>query len=175
MNSTPRKSFRRKSVLPRTLEFSSFDESRRLSYRNRSSSVTSRVFGPVIGLHYASKSKKIRFQPTYRLESQNPINLDRCEKIIKDILDVQLKDFKFTKYSTTLTRNLSEEIKSRIKMQLFDRYRLICVVTIGEKIMQSLVCKACFLWDSEKDTFINYIYDTPNFFAYVTLYGVYYD
>ncbi|XP_055837956.1 dynein light chain Tctex-type 4 [Episyrphus balteatus] len=117
-----------------------------------------------------------RYMPTYRLEAHNPLNREQCENIMKAVMDKAFEDFIYSsKQAQDLCQHISEEIKTRVKEKNYDRYRLICVVTIGEKCMQGFKSVVTFLWDAEKDGYIKYAYDTPDFFANATLYYLYYD
>uniref|UniRef100_A0A1B0CIV2 Putative dynein light chain n=1 Tax=Lutzomyia longipalpis TaxID=7200 RepID=A0A1B0CIV2_LUTLO len=114
--------------------------------------------------------------PSYRMESKNPYKREKCEIIIREVVDDMLSSFVYANSDASqVCNNISEEIKSRVKTLGFDRYKLVCIVTIGEKYFQSFTSTVKFLWDTEKDGYANYVYDTPNFFAIATLYALYYD
>ncbi|XP_037956384.1 dynein light chain Tctex-type protein 2B-like isoform X2 [Teleopsis dalmanni] len=118
----------------------------------------------------------MKFMPTYRLESIKPLNREICEKIIKSVCDTAFATFTYSpKIALRVATEVSEEIKNRIKSHNFDRYRLICVVTIGEKCFQGYFSLLSFLWDSGKDGYISYVYDVPDFFVVITLFYLYYD
>lgn len=74
-----------------------------------------------------------------------------------------------------LAQTLSREILVRVKKLNFDRYKLLCTVTIGEKYMQSFCDIFKCLWDMQKDGYAFYVYDTPAVFAIAVLYAVYLD
>ncbi|ALC44695.1 CG14763 [Drosophila busckii] len=130
-----------------------------------------------VGLAGAAKAATVRFMPTYRLESKNPLNKERVEIIVKaEMNKVYTDEYAFhPKYSLHTAAQVAEEIKGRIKSANYDRYRYIVIITVGEYLMQGLYSMANFLWDAEKDGFVNYIIETPNYFAVCTVYYLYYD
>lgn len=121
----------------------------------------------------------LKFQPTYQMESTKPFQPRICEMIIEKIIKRQINKRKFAKFDTKLTialcRSLSEEILNNIKQRNYDRYRIIVVVTVGEKYHQTFHQSTKFLWDAENDAFANYIYDRPDIYIIATVYGIYYD
>ncbi|XP_034481715.1 tctex1 domain-containing protein 2-like [Drosophila innubila] len=118
-----------------------------------------------------------RYAPTYRLEPKNPLRKERLELIVKDEMDKNYHDeYAFhPKYSLHMAAQVSEDIKTRIKALNFDRYRYIVLITVGEYLMQGLYSLANFLWDAEKDGYVNYTIETPKFFAVCSVFYLYYD
>ncbi|EDX06108.1 GD10204 [Drosophila simulans] len=119
----------------------------------------------------------MRFMPTYRLESKNPLNKERVENIIKAVMNRHYNDeYMFhPKHSLHMAAQVSEEIKNRIKLDNYDRYRYIVLVTVGEFLMQGLYSMVNFLWDAEKDGFVTYSVERPSYFAVCTTFYLYYD
>ncbi|XP_062134251.1 dynein light chain Tctex-type protein 2B-like [Drosophila sulfurigaster albostrigata] len=118
-----------------------------------------------------------RFAPTYRLEPKNPLRKERLEIIIKAEMDKNYnEEYTFhPKHSLLMAAQVSEDIKTRIKALNFDRYRYIVLITVGEFLMQGLYSLANFLWDAEKDGYVNYTIETPKFFAVCTVFYIYFD
>lgn len=48
-------------------------------------------------------------------------------------------------------------------------------MAIGQKKMQGINMAHSFLWDHEKDHFVEYTYDMPAFFVQAVVYGIYFD
>lgn len=66
----------------------------------------------------------MRYQPTYRLESQNSFNTEVCENIMKSIIDENLKytnDYGAPR-TALLCQHLCQEITQRITFLKFDRF-----------------------------------------------------
>ncbi|CAO1374665.1 unnamed protein product [Diamesa hyperborea] len=121
----------------------------------------------------------LKFQPTYQVESKNPFQPRVCERILENTIKKQIEARKLTKFDTKSTvsicRSLSEEILNQIKLKDFDRYKIIVVISIGEKYHQTFRQSTKFLWDAENDAFANYVYDRPDIYIIGTVYGIYYD
>lgn len=117
-----------------------------------------------------------RFQPTFQLQSSNPFNREQCENIINRLMERFLAFFKYTeKLAPIYCQNICQEINRRLKNCKYNRYRLICVVTICEKRQQSFKCVAKFLWDAETDMYTNITYERTTFFVIVTVFALYYN
>lgn len=65
----------------------------------------------------------MRFAPTYRLEPQTPFNSETAQYIIKNVMNHFLSGSSYNpKTAANLCKGISEEIKSRIKLQKADRW-----------------------------------------------------
>ncbi|BFG05169.1 tctex1 domain-containing protein 2 [Drosophila madeirensis] len=119
----------------------------------------------------------MRYMPTYRLEPKNPLNKEQVEIIMKAVMNKHYND-EYTfhpKHSLHMAAQISEEIKNRIKLMNYDRYRYIVLVTVGESLMQGLYSMVNFLWDAEKDGFVTYKVEQPTYYAICTTFYIYYD
>ncbi|KAH8416106.1 hypothetical protein KR222_008344 [Zaprionus bogoriensis] len=119
----------------------------------------------------------IRYLPTYRLDPKNPLNKERLEILMREVMNRNYHEeyLWHPKQSYSLAAQVSEEIKNSIKLMNFDRYRYIVIVTAGELLMQGLCSMVNFLWDADKDGYVSYAIETPKFFAVCTIYYLYYD
>ena len=82
-------------------------------------------------------------------------------------------------YGKEISKGLAEEIKKDIQTSFeLKRYKLICVVNIGE-MKPSSVGSARFgsrcLWNTMFDNFASSFYQNSQLFAVATLYAVYHD
>lgn len=60
--------------------------------------------------------------PTYRLEPKQPFNTEKCEKILKSVLDTAFIEFEYTSEAAeALVISLSETIMTQVKKLNFDR------------------------------------------------------
>lgn len=83
---------------------------------------------------------EFRVANNYRLNSKKPYNRETCEIILKQLVDKEMAHFKYkAEENDSLCTRLSDEIKAAVKLSKFDRYKIVCVVTVGEKFMQD--CK----------------------------------
>ncbi|EDW46853.1 tctex1 domain-containing protein 1-B [Drosophila sechellia] len=140
-------------------------------------SLTKSHMGVSLPMGAPAAKPTMRFMPTYRLESKNPLNKERVENIIKAVMNRHYNDeYMFhPKHSLHMAAQVSEEIKNRIKLDNYDRYRYIVLVTVGEFLMQGLYSMVNFLWDAEKDGFVTYSVERPSYFAVCTTFYLYYD
>lgn len=122
---------------------------------------------------------ELKYQPTYQMESANPFQPRICERILENTITKEFESRKITKFDTKssveVCRSLSEEILKQIKLKDYDRYKIIVVISIGEKYHQTFRQSTKFLWDAENDAFANYVYDRPDIYVIGTVYGIYYD
>lgn len=97
------------------------------------------------------------------------------ERVLADLVETQ-EIIRFDpKGSLIMCQNLSDEILRKVKAKDFHRYCIIVTVTVGEKFHQSFCQHASFLWDSQRDSLANYVYDRSGIFIITTVYGIYYD
>jgi hypothetical protein len=117
------------------------------------------------------------YEPTFQFESKKPFDPIIVEEIMADAIENFMPRYHFeNKKSARLALNMSEEIKSRVKMCNFDRYRIICHVMVGEKLMQSYIVKSGHIWDNKRDGFVSYVYDqNARFYLLATVYAIYFE
>ncbi|GLV43524.1 uncharacterized protein CBL_04066 [Carabus blaptoides fortunei] len=128
---------------------------------------------------YASKDPKkaVKYMNTYKLHADNPFNVDKVQSILIQVLTELITDDMI--YDPEVCRSkavqTSNTIRSRVKEQEYDRYKLVCVVTIGEKKSHDIMSCAKFLWDSERDRYATYMHENMRIFAVATVFGLYYE
>lgn len=60
--------------------------------------------------------------PTYRLEPKHPFNTEKCEKILKTVIEAALEEFEYSNEAANqLALELSENILAQVKKFNFDR------------------------------------------------------
>lgn len=72
-----------------------------------------------------------------------------------------------------LTLQISEEVKSQVKLLGFDRYKIVCVTHIGPKMGQSIRIGSLCCWDEKADNFAECSFINNSLFAVVLVFGVY--
>ncbi|XP_055385359.1 dynein light chain Tctex-type 5-B [Condylostylus longicornis] len=128
------------------------------------------------GLNNVKQTPTMKYLPTYRLESKKPVNKETVEKMMEKVITKSFEDFQYeSKAAQKLAKSVSEELKYKFKTFEFDRFRVISIVTIGEKFYQGMESMCSFLWDPNADGFVNFTYETPQYFVIATLYYIYYD
>lgn len=95
---------------------------------------------------------------------------------MKIVVDTHMEAFTYDSgEAEALSQQLSGDILARVRKMNFDRYKLVCTVTIGEKYMQTFCDIFKCLWDMQRDGYAFYVYDRPAVFAIAVLYAVYLD
>lgn len=122
---------------------------------------------------------KVTFQPTYRLEPQRPISLETIEKTLERTMRMALTNQAVETYSSSranrFCQSLSREIMLNFRAQDFDRFRVICVVSMVEKNNQSMQLKMGFVWDSEWDQWTYHMIEMKTFFLEAYIFCVYFE
>lgn len=126
-------------------------------------------------LERRAAEKAMPKEPTYRMEPLKKFQPKKVEDAIKEVVGERINDK--TEYnpriSKMLTRVISEEVKQKVKSLNFDRYKLVCMVTIGEKRDQTMLCTSRCIWDTRFDSYSAYTFENPRMFCTVTVYGIY--
>ncbi|XP_069127392.1 dynein light chain Tctex-type 5-like [Argopecten irradians] len=118
----------------------------------------------------------IQREPTYRMEPKEALkfNVAQVETIVNKVLSDRLGDIKYSPLvCSNISRLITEEIKDRVKMLKFDRYKIIVIVFIGENKDQGIQISSRCAWDDKVDTFANCTYQNSAIYATATVYGVY--
>nr|XP_026495551.1 tctex1 domain-containing protein 1-like [Vanessa tameamea] len=136
-----------------------------------------RMSGFGLNRRISNKQKMVRtYQPTYQLNPRKRFNIENVEKILKRIVNSELADVEYSeKLIPDLCISLAENIRTAIKEENYDRYRIIVAVTIGQRRQQSVHMFHSFLWDHERDAFASHNFENCHIYANVVVYGVYFD
>lgn len=117
-----------------------------------------------------------QLENTYRLEPDEKFPIQKVRNIIKDVFSRKLNN---TSYASTecnpLASNISELIKARVKTLGIDRYKIVCVVTLGQVDSSSISYTSRCIWNEALDTFVEYNFKNKEFYAVGLVYGVYLD
>lgn len=119
----------------------------------------------------------LRFEPTYQLWPRLEFPIRHVKLLLTDILDKHYSRFdkyeckKFMKDSEAV----SQTIRNRIKSMNADRYRIVCIITAGEKFFQDIDYRTGFLWDQERDKWATCVYENQHFYVCATVFGIYFD
>ena len=115
-----------------------------------------------------------KMEPTYRMEPKRPFRSCVVEKCMKDILDSRLQNFKYNpKFCANMIKILTDEIKERVKVFCFDRYKIVCIVTLAQKNDQGLMMGSRSSWDKKNDNFACYTFTNQHIVCTATVYGIY--
>ncbi|XP_041977289.1 dynein light chain Tctex-type 5-like [Aricia agestis] len=122
------------------------------------------------------KRPQLMYLNTYQLSSFKPFDVTLVKAAVEHSLDDHFSDHTYhAQASPALALRVASEILKKIKSMAFNRYRIIAVVSVGQRRAQSFVNAVSFLWDHERDTYVDVHKETPSAFIQVTVFGVYLD
>lgn len=114
--------------------------------------------------------------PTYQLEPTKLFESWKVQQILKAILDARMRTFRYSpRTAAMLSKILTSECKDEVKKLEFARYKIICVVTLGEKRDQSVGLSSLCVWNTDTDNMASYSWENSQCFCNVTVYGIYHD
>ncbi|XP_071119538.1 dynein light chain Tctex-type protein 2B-like [Haliotis cracherodii] len=169
---------RRPSVAPKQSVSSGPSLVGLLASKRLAKRLTSRFFdkrrGP-FGSRLSSQTQiHVQKEPSYRMEPHKKFSPERVRGVIEEVLDGKLERFKYNpKFCANISKVLSDEIKDKVKLLGFDRYKIICQVHIGEKREQSVVTCSRSVWDDNLDNYATYTFQNNYIFCTGTVFGVY--
>ncbi|XP_059170916.1 dynein light chain Tctex-type protein 2-like [Physella acuta] len=116
----------------------------------------------------------IEYENTYKLDPDSGFNPERVEAIIKKVLEDNLAGQKYDKnLMGTRCLILSDIIKEKVRQLKLNRFKIVCLVLIGEVKNQSLMVSSRCLWDNSCDNFASYNYSSGNLCAVGMVFAVY--
>ncbi|XP_026742855.1 tctex1 domain-containing protein 2-like [Trichoplusia ni] len=127
-----------------------------------------------IGLEF--KRPPLLFLNTYQLDSRFKFCEPAVEKIVDQVVERHFIHHKYNDQdSPALAMRVAGEVMRDVKSLGFNRYRIISVVTLGQKRSQCYNNAVAFLWDHERDSYVNLQREVTSAFIQVTVFGVYLD
>ncbi|XP_067828942.1 dynein light chain Tctex-type 5-like [Heptranchias perlo] len=96
------------------------------------------------------------------------------QKFLEEYVPDKLKSVSYSPaLAGRLAKEMSEEIKEFAKGALPPRYKLVCVVTVGERSNEDVLLTSRALWDSYADTFASHGYENSTVFCAASIFAVY--
>lgn len=128
-----------------------------------------------------SQAPLVRLESTYRLGPNRRCDHHRAEELMKTILSGFVYNLETSNTMSSLSsikssvEHLTTLIKTRIKLILDPRYKIIVYAIIIEKQYQGVMLAAKCLWDVENDVCITVKENFKNYTIVVNLYAVYHE
>ncbi|KAL4223038.1 Tctex1 domain-containing protein 1 [Mactra antiquata] len=122
--------------------------------------------------------KYLEFENTFKTEPDPGRYFDvfKVTAILRYSLEQRLA---YVKYSpaqcSVLSMELSEKIKHEVKFITSPRYKIICLVLIGEYKKQGIQVSSRCLWNVNTDNYASFTYTNRSLFAVANVYGLYYE
>ncbi|GFR95230.1 Tctex1 domain-containing protein 1 [Elysia marginata] len=126
----------------------------------------------------AALKPKVATENTYKLgpDEGKAFKPDKVKAIIETVLNSFLKSFRYTpEGSRRMCLAISKDVKSRVKMLDFQRYKLVCNVMIMQNKGQSSQISSRCLGNADLDGFASASITTPQIIALVTVHAAYFD
>lgn len=143
---------------------------RRMSYASRSS---------VSGQSWGGPKHQVKVGNTYRMAPRpdEKFNSTAAERIMSGVMQSYLDGEKYDKFlCTNIAKNLADVIKDRMKDQNFSqRYKYVCVVSIGQKKDQGMAVSSRCVWNTETDNYASATFSKGDLLAVATLYACYFE
>ncbi|XP_019884479.2 tctex1 domain-containing protein 1 [Camponotus floridanus] len=117
-----------------------------------------------------------RYQNTYRLEPYKSFKYETVDLILIDVMRNYLSGLKYhPETCTQICQKMSAEVRDRICRKNYDRYKVVIVMSIVQKLGQDVHIGFGKLWDVQKDTYSTHVIETPEFAAMGLVVGTYYE
>eukprot|EP00795_Rhopilema_esculentum_P004537 gene4537-20789_t len=127
---------------------------------------------------HAAKLKNVMLDNTYKMEpDRNSVfRAITVRQAVESILSEMVGDQKYSaKESPLLCVELATEIKNKVKAMGFERYKLICQVTICSLVGQGVRVASRCIWDDKHDSYVSCNYRNANMCVVAMMYGVYHE
>ena len=121
------------------------------------------------------QARKNTFENTYRLEQKTRFPEIKVKAVLNEVLEKLESHTYSPTHSPFLAKLLSTRVLENVKRLNIERYKIVCLVTIGSKASQGLRIASRCLWNDQFDTVVTASFETKDFFAVGTVYGIYYD
>lgn len=140
--------------------------------RDRGSSIVS--IPSIIPSQFHAIHKKVCYENTYKMEPDKRFHIPEVKEIMDETLSTFLKDVKYDPVRCkALSKSLSHTICERVKLLGFSRFKIVCVVNIGEMKGQDVRVASRFLWDEKHDNWVDSVFTSSELFGVAVVFGVY--
>ncbi|XP_061098711.1 dynein light chain Tctex-type 4 [Conger conger] len=128
------------------------------------------------GLPLLQPPLEISLENTYRTGPDEGSRFDsnRVQRILQDALNGYLGDARYhAATGAQLSQNLSDLVRGKAREVTPERYKLVCLVVLGQPGNQGLQVASRCLWDTENDSSAVAVFRNPSVFAIAVVHGVY--
>lgn len=122
------------------------------------------------------RGPEIAMENTFKMTPDRKFPEGDVRSILKEILTERLTAAKYdADQCRQLSKSISDTVKNRVKDLNIQRYKIICLVHIGQLGNQAMRIGSRCLWDTSHDTFASFEFKNSSLFASATVYGVYFE
>lgn len=94
------------------------------------------------------------------------------KKVLKDKMETQKYD---PVKGAQIAKQLADDLREKVKMLGYNRYKLVVQVTVGQKTGQAMRIVARCLWDTANDSFASEYFENESMYCVCQVYGLYYE
>ena len=119
-----------------------------------------------------------KMENTYQLApaDDQKFSIAQVEMKITSILESYLDGEEYEERKCgLLARNISDVIKSRVKDMDMPRYKIVCLVTMGQIADECVQFVSRCVWSADTDNYASKTYRNNSLFCTVVVYGVYFE
>ena len=122
------------------------------------------------------RGAEVAMENTFKMTPDRKFPEGDVRSILKEILTERLTAAKYdADQCRQLSKSISDTVKTRVKELNIHRYKIICLVHIGQLGNQAMRIGSRCLWDTSHDTFASFEFKNSSLFASATVYGVYFE
>lgn len=102
------------------------------------------------------------------------VDLIRAHRVAANIIETAVAGFKYNaERARTLAETLAGQLRSEMKQLPFSRYKIVTLVSVGQRKRQDLRIASRCLWNAECDRHMTINKTTANAYITVTIFFVY--
>ena len=125
---------------------------------------------------YGRRGPEEAVENTFKMTPDKKFPERDVRSILTEILSETLADTKYdVDQCRQLSKTISDAVKNRVKELSVQRYKIICIVHIGQLGKQAVRIGSRCLWDTTFDSFASCEFKNTSLFAVATVYGVYFE
>lgn len=122
------------------------------------------------------RGPEVAMENTFKMAPDRKFPERDVRSILEEILTERLAEAKYdAEQCRQLSKTISDTVKNRVKDLNIQRYKIICLVHIGQLGNQAMRIGSRCLWDTNCDTFASFDFKNGSLFASATVYGVYFE
>ncbi|XP_078387696.1 dynein light chain Tctex-type 5-like [Cetorhinus maximus] len=112
--------------------------------------------------------------PAFSSQPPQKFGTLRVRGFLEEYLPSKLRGISYSPaLASRLAKEMSDEIKQFSKGTLPPRYKLVCIVTLGEKNNENILLTSRALWDCYADTFVSHCYESAAMFGVASIFATY--
>mmetsp|Transcript_12491 Transcript_12491/g.35085 ORF Transcript_12491/g.35085 Transcript_12491/m.35085 type:complete len:135 (-) Transcript_12491:272-676(-) len=125
--------------------------------------------------------REVIYENTYITEPEGygadqKLQRSKILKVVKDMIEERMSGQQYDPVKGAQTaKQLADDLRERVKMLGYERYKLIIQVTVGQKTGQAMRLVSRCLWDTNADNAASAYYENETLYCVCQVYGLYYE